>query len=150
MTELAHPPSPSTIRTWLFVHVIWTTAGRKTLLKRTLRKVLCAHLLKMGEEGGISVMAADGAEDHVHVLLRLHAVQNLLQVVRQLQAGSADWLRGTQMAPADFSWEDGFMAYSVSPSTLKQVQDFLDNQEQYHATRTLDHELDVFEKAGLA
>ena len=148
MTDPANSPSPSQVKAYLFVHIIMTTKGRQALLKRTPRKVLGAHLIKMGETSGISVLAADGHEDHLHVLVRLHAVQNLLQVVRQLQSGSADWLRGTQMVPADFSWEEGFMAYSVSPSALKQVQDFLDNQEQYHQGKSLDQELEGFEKAA--
>ena len=148
MTDPANSSSPSQVRAFLFVHLIMTTKGRQPLLKRTQRKVLCTHLLKMGESAGISVLSADGHEDHLHLLIRLHAVQNLLQVVRQLQAGSADWLRGTQTAPADFAWEEGFMAYSVSPSALKQVQDFLENQEQYHQGKSLDQELEGFEKAA--
>jgi putative transposase len=148
MTDPGTQPAPAQVRTFLFVHVIWSTKGRQPLLKRTLRKVLGAHMLKMSEAAGISVLAAEGHDDHLHLLVRLHAVQNLLQVVRQLQSGSADWLRGTQMAPADFAWEEGFMAYSVSPSALKQVQDFLDNQEQYHQGKTLEQELELFEKAS--
>lgn len=136
------------LTTFLYVHVIWSVAGRQPSLKRTLRKVLCAQLVKMGEEGGITVMAADGHDDHVHVLLRLHAVQHLMGVVRQLQSGSADWLRGTRMVPEDFAWDEGFMAYSVSPSAVRQVEEYLGNQEQYHQAKSLDQELEVFEKAG--
>ena len=138
------------LTTFLYVHVIWSVAGRRPLLKRTLRRVLCAHLVKMAEQLGISIISADGHDDHVHVLLRLHAVQHLMGVVRQLQAGTADWLRGTRMVPEDFAWDEGFMAYSVSPSAVKQVEEYLANQELYHQAKSLDQELEVFEKAGTA
>ena len=148
MTDQAATSPGSQVRTFLFAHVIWTVSGRRPLLKRTLRKVLCAQLVKMGEETGIGVMAADGHDDHVHVLLRLHAVQHLMGVVRQLQSGSMDWLRGTRMVPDDFAWDEGFMAYSVSPSAVKQVEEYLANQETYHQARGLDQELEVFGKAA--
>ncbi len=148
MTDRPPQPASLQVKTFLFIHVIWIIEGRRPLLKRSLLKVLAAHLLKIGEETSISIMSVDGAEDHLHILLRLHAVQNLLQVMRQLMSSSSDWLRTTQLVPADFNWQEGFMAYSVSPSAVKQVQDFLDNQEQYHRTRTLDIEWEVFEKAG--
>jgi len=148
MTEPGTISQGPQVRTFLYAHVIWSVSGRRPLLKRTLRKVLCAHLVKMGEEAGISVLAADGHDDHMHVLLRLHAVQHLMGVVRQLQSGSTDWLRGTRMVPDDFAWDEGFMAYSVSPSAVKQVEEYLAHQEQYHQAKGLDQELEVFEKAG--
>jgi REP element-mobilizing transposase RayT len=94
-------------------------------------------------------MAINGSTDHVHVLLHLHPAQNLAQVVRQLKAESAEWLNATQLIAAGMDWEDDYAAYSVSPSAVKQVSEYLERQDEYHKTKSLDAELEVFDKVHI-
>jgi REP element-mobilizing transposase RayT len=111
--------------------------------------VLFAHLQKHAEEKGTRILAVNGDMDHVHVLIHLHPAQNLAQVVRQLKADSAEWLNATQLIAAGMDWEDDYAAYSVSPSAVKQVAEFLERQEEYHKTKSLDAELTVFDKVQI-
>jgi REP element-mobilizing transposase RayT len=80
----------------------------------------------------------------MHVLIHLHAAQNLAQMVRQLKAESSEWLNATRLLNAPFEWEDDYSAWSVSPTVLRQVMEYFDKQEEYHRTRTLDQELEQF------
>jgi putative transposase len=130
----------------LYVHVIWTVRGREALLTRPVRRVLLAHLQKEGGEKGLRVLAAGGADDHIHCLLQLMPVQNLAQVTRTLRVLSADWLNEAKLLATEFAWEEEYFAYSVSPSGVKQVVDFIGKQEEYHQTKTLDHELERFKE----
>ena len=132
-------------RILLFIHVICITVERKPLLKKPVLAILSAFIKKNAEEKGIKVLIAQGAEDHLHLLIQLHSAQNLLQVVRSIQKDSADWLNGTTLIASGFEWEQEYAAYSVSPSGVKQVIDFLNKQEEYHKTKTLENELAVFD-----
>ena len=73
-------------------------------------------------------------------------VQNLAQVTRTLRVLSADWLNEAKLLATEFAWEEEYFAYSVSPSGVKQVVDFIGKQEEYHQTKTLDHELERFKE----
>ena len=95
------------------------------------------------------VIGVNGGTDHVHVLVQLHPAQNIAQVVRQLKADSAEWLNATQLISEGMEWEEDYAAYSISPSAVRQVLDYLDRQEEYHKTKTLDAELDVFSKVHI-
>ena len=130
----------------LYVHVIWCVRKREALLSKPVRRVLLAHMQKEGEEKGLRVIAAGAVEDHLHCLLHLLPSQNLLQVVKSLRALTADWLNETQLLGREFAWEDEYFAYSVSPSGIRQVTDYIGKQEEYHQTKTLDHELDRFKE----
>jgi putative transposase len=136
-------------KTHLYVHVLWAVRGRDPVLTKTIRTVLFAHLQKHAEEKGTRILAVNGDTDHVHALIHLHPAQNLAQVVRQIKADSAEWLNATQLIPAGMDWEDDYAAYSVSPSAVKQVADFLERQEDYHKTKSLDAELEVFDKVQI-
>lgn len=133
-------------KTYLFAHVIWAIQNKETQMSKPIRVVLFSHLQKMAEEKGIKILQVNGGADHIHVLLQLHPAQNLAQVIRLLKAESADWLNATHLLPAGFEWEEEYAAYSVSPSAVKQVTDYLDRQEEYHKTKSLEAELEVFEK----
>ena len=131
---------------YLFVHVIWTVKGRAALLTRPLRRVLFVHLQKDGEEKGLHVLAVNGVEDHIHLLLQLMPSQNLSQVVRSIRAGAASWINESKFLTTEVEWEENYIAYSVSPSGLKQQKEYIEKQEEYHKTKTIDNELEAFEK----
>jgi putative transposase len=131
---------------YLFVHAIWSVRLREPLLSKPVRRVLFAHIQKEGEEKGIRVLAVNGVEDHVHCLVQLLPSQNLSQVVRSIRTFSSGWLNETKLLAAPFEWEEDYVAISVSPSSLKQVTDYIGKQEEHHKSRTLESELEVFEK----
>jgi REP element-mobilizing transposase RayT len=131
----------------LYVHVIWTVRGREALLSKPVRRVMLAHLQKEGEEKGLRVLAAGGADDHIHCLLQLMPSQNLAQVTRSIRVLTADWLNEAKLLATEFSWEEEYFAYSVSPSGVRQVIEFIGKQEEYHLTKSLDHELERFKES---
>jgi putative transposase len=133
-------------RTFIFIHVIWTTADRSPVLKKPVRSVLFAFLRKTSEEKGIKIIALNGVEDHVHILVQLQPVQNLAQVVRSIKHDSSAWLNETSLLGEPFEWESAYAAYTVNPTGIKQVIEFIGNQETYHKSKPLESELAVFDK----
>jgi putative transposase len=131
---------------YLYVHVIWCVARREALLTRPVRRVLFTHMQKEAGEKGIKIVVMGGVEDHVHCLLQLMPAQNLAQVVRVIRSLSADWLNGNKLLTTAFEWEEGYAAYSVSPSGIAAVIDYINKQEEVHPARTLESELKIFEK----
>jgi len=129
---------------YLFVHVICTVQGREKLLAKPVRRILFAHMEKEGEEKGLRIVAANGVEDHMHLLIQLMPAQNLAQVVRSIKAASSAWLNENKLLAAPFEWEENYHALSVSPSSVKQVKDFIEKQEEHHKVKSLDAELEAF------
>jgi len=131
---------------YLFVHVICGVHGREKLLARPVRRVLFTHMQKEGEEKGIRIIAVNGVEDHIHLLVQLMPSQNLVQVVKSIKAASSGWLNENKLLPAPFEWDESYYALSVSPSSVKQIKDYIEKQEDHHKTKTLDAELEAFER----
>ena len=149
MTEPSiEPGSPPHVPVvvYLFVHLIMSVRGREALLIKPVRRVLLVHLQKDSGERGIKIVAAGGVEDHVHCLLQLMPAQNLTQVVKSIRTMSADWLNDNKLLASAFEWEEGYTAYSVSPSGVQQVIDYIGKQEEIHRSRTLESELESFDK----
>jgi REP element-mobilizing transposase RayT len=133
-------------KVYLFVHVIWSVVNRERLLTKPIRNILFSHIKQNAEEKGVNVMIANGVEDHMHCLLKLHPTQNLAQVIKLIKGESSHWLNETKLLQQEFEWQDGYAAYSVSPSAVKQVMDYIYKQEEHHKIRTLETELEVLDK----
>jgi putative transposase len=130
---------------YLFIHTIWSVHTRKPLLKKPVRMVLFPHMQKHAEENGTNIVTVNGVEDHVHCLIRMHPTQNLAQIVKGIKGESSQWLNDNKLLTEEFGWQDGYAAYSVSPSGVKQVTDYIYKQEEHHKTKTLEGELEVFD-----
>jgi putative transposase len=136
-------------KVYLFVHAFWSVCERAPLLIRPVRKVLFTALQKDAAEKGINMMAVNGVEDHIHCLVQLLPAQNVTQVVNSIRTSSSLWLNENKLLAEPFAWEEGYAAHSVSPSSVRQVIDFIGRQEEYHKTKTLESELEVFKAINL-
>ncbi len=81
--------------------------------------------------GGIS-LAINGMEDHVHVLTKLRADKSVSDVLRDLKANSSGWMHDVFPEMKDFSWQNGYGAFTVSVSQVDKVKMYIANQEKHH------------------
>jgi putative transposase len=84
---------------------------------------------------------AGGVADHVHLAIRLSRTVTIAQLIEKLKTSSSKWLK-TQIA--EFAWQRGYGAFSVSPSDLEALRTYIDTQQEHHKTRTFQEEYRAF------
>lgn len=89
--------------------------------------------------GGIA-LAINGMSDHVHILVKLRPDKALSDVLRDLKANSSGWMHDVFPDAADFSWQNGYGAFTVSASQIDGVKRYIADQERHHAARTFEEE----------
>lgn len=134
------------INTFIYIHAVWCTAGRQPSLSGVVRKVLFPYMKKNAEQKGIQLIAVNGAAEHVHCLFKLMPVQPVSEIIKQLKADSGNWLNDNKFLLHTLEWEDIYAAWSVSPSTIDKAMEYINRQEEYHLSKTLDEELAAFDK----
>ena len=77
----------------------------------------------------IMAIAVGGTEDHVHLLFHLPPKLALAKAVLLLKSNSSKWI-GEQ--GREFSWQEGYGAFSVSSSNLDAVIRYIQRQEEHH------------------
>jgi len=78
-----------------------------------------------------------GTQNHIHILVVLPSDIALSDAVRTLKANSSRWMRETDRL---FAWQEGYGAFSVSPSQLDKVKQYLANQPAHHRTHSFEQE----------
>ncbi len=134
----------------LHYHLIWGTKGQRPLIVSAWRPRLHAYLGGVARDMGAVAEAVNGVADHVHMLVGLRATHCLADVLRDLKRGSSAWVHAT-MGVKDFSWQDGYGAFTVSASARSTVAAYIAGQEQHHHKRTFQEEyVELLKLCGVA
>ena len=72
-----------------------------------------------------------GISDHVHLLVGLKATHCLADVMRELKKASSIWVHD-EIGNRDFAWQEGYAAFSVSPTTRNAVKGYIARQQEHH------------------
>jgi putative transposase len=118
-------------------HVVFSTKERMQLIRDDLQPRLWNYLGAIARNHGAYVLAVGGTENHVHILLAISAEVKLSEIVRTLKCNSSRWVRETKPL---FSWQEGYGAFSVSPSQLERVKEYIANQAEHHNKRSFEDE----------
>jgi putative transposase len=122
----------------LHYHVIFSTKGRRRIIAEPWREELHTYVGGIVRDLSAIPRSIGGPGDHVHILLGLKATHTLADVVRDIKRGASTWIHkhGVQK----FEWQEGYGAFTVSPSQLTKVQRYIANQIEHHGTKTFEEE----------
>ena len=118
-------------RIWL--HLVWTTAHRAKLLTEGFWEWALQAVPASLDEDGYLLKAVGGTDDHVHVLVRIRPDVKVSDVVSRLKGGWTFFMR-RQGAGPEFKWQDEYGAFSVSPDKVEEVERYVRNQVERHAS----------------
>ena len=128
---------PST-HTNLHYHIVFTTKERLPLIKDEWRSRLHSYLGGIVKHLEGVPLAIGGINNHVHLLVGLKSSHRLDYFVRDLKADSSKWIH-TELKEK-FEWQKGYGAFTVSPSAIESVRNYVLNQETHHRKKTFEFE----------
>ena len=134
----------------LLFHIVFSTKDRQRVIVPDIRPRLHAYLggIVNGMKG--TALTIGGIDDHVHLLASLHPTTNIADAVRLLKCNSSGWVHGEWPQRADFGWQAGYGAFSVSQSAVEDVTFYINGQEQHHRKMTFQEEfLLLLKKHGI-
>jgi REP element-mobilizing transposase RayT len=117
-----------------FIHCVFSTKDRRSLIPAVRAVELYAYLGGIARGEGFSLVAAGGTANHIHLLFLLPASYPLAGAVQKLKGSSSRWMGH------GFSWQEGYGAFSVSPSQVPVVKRYILNQEEHHRKRDFEQE----------
>ncbi len=90
-----------------------------------------------------------GTGDHIHLLVGLKATHTLADFMRELKKASSVWIHEEIRLPG-FHWQEGYAAFTVSPSAREAVREYIARQAEHHRKRSFREELvEMLAKAGV-
>jgi putative transposase len=123
----------------LWIHLVWSTKNREPILVSGLKHEVFKVINDIANDHEIYLDCINGVEDHVHLLVRLRTDQSVADIVKTIKGNSWEYFK--EIPEKYVTWQDGFAAFSVSPSQLKSVRNYIYNQEKHHKDKSFVDEM---------
>lgn len=130
-------------------HAVFCTKDRFPCIDASWRPRLHAYLGGSLRTVDAMPLAIGGTNDHVHLLFGLNTSHRFKDVMREIKRASSRWVH-QELNLQPFSWQEGYSAFTVSPTAVDSVRSYIANQEEHHRRKTFREELIKFlETAGI-
>lgn len=141
--------SHSLLKIW--IHGVFSTKNRIALITPVFEKELYNHIKqKLENDLDCIVRIINGVSNHIHVLFLLSPKFSVGDIFKNVKGESSHWINQSSFTKYKFAWQNGYGAFSVSESMVKEVEKYIANQKEHHKKMTYEEEVNLFiRKYGL-
>ncbi len=115
-----------------YIHIVFSTKHRAELIFPPYEQELHAYIGGVCKELECPVLTVGGFTNHIHILCMLSKKIALMTLVQKVKANSSKWIKTKDKKLANFFWQDGYGAFSVNPSKVDVVVNYIKNQHEHH------------------
>jgi putative transposase len=128
----------------LLIHVIFSTKDRRPIILDDFSHRLHEYLCGLAREEFGRAIKVGGTADHIHGLISIRTDIPVAHAMSRWKSLSTGWIHKSFAGSADFAWQAGYGAFSVSESQAPAVIAYIKGQAEHHARRTFKEEFVEF------
>ena len=129
-----------------YLHIVFSTKHRQEFIHPPIENELHAYLGGICNDLECQSIIVGGYTDHVHILCMLSKKIALMKLMEELKSHSSKWMKTKADNLSSFYWQDGYGAFSVNPSQVDTVINYIANQKEHHQKKTFQDEYRAFVK----
>ena len=134
----------------LFLHLVWATWDRLPLITPDIERRLYRNIESEAQKQGCTVLALNGTEDHVHLLVIFPTTITIADVLKHVKGVSSRFVNETLRPPAQFKWQGSYGAFTVSRWDVARIKEYIKRQKEHHRGGELVPELEeTFEEINI-
>jgi putative transposase len=130
----------------VYIHITFSTKDRQHLIDENIKESLFQYLGGICKGLECNPVQIGGHTDHVHILCLLSRKIAQMDLLEEIKKQSSKWIKTQGMSYSNFYWQDGYGVFSVNPTQINVVVDYIKNQEEHHKTISFQDELRAFLK----
>ena len=130
----------------VYVHITFSTKNRVNLIDDKIENVLYDYLGGICKGLECYPVQVGGHKNHVHILCQLSKKVAQMNLLEEVKKRSSKWIKTKGEEYKNFYWQDGYGIFSVDPSELDVVVEYIRNQKEHHKKRTFKDEFRAFLK----
>ncbi len=134
----------------IYIQVVFAVKGRQNLINKSHREDLHKYITGIVQKRKQKMLSVFCMPDHLHFLAGIQPSIAVSDLVRDVKAGSSNFINTNQWIKGQFNWQEGFGAFSYSRSQIDNVIKYILNQEEHHKKKTFKEEyLEMLQEFGI-
>ncbi len=126
----------------LYLHLVWATWDRLPLITPEIERRLHRNIESEARKIGGTVLVLNGTSDHVHLVVSFPTTVTIANLVKQVKGVSSHFVNETLRPEAQFKWQGGYGAFTVSRWDLPKIIRYVKRQKEHHEADDLWLELE--------
>jgi putative transposase len=121
----------------IYLHLVWATKGRTPIITPDIERALHRCIASEARNLGCTVLALNGMPDHIHLVVKIPGMLAASDLAKRVKGVSSTFARTDLAADGFFGWQDGYAAFSISPTDIQEVIGYVRNQKRHHSENKL-------------
>ena len=130
----------------IYIHIVFSTKHRQALIKDVIKDDLFSYIGGICRNLECHPVQICGYRDHVHILCLLSKKTTVVELLEKVKSHSSKWIKTKGNGFENFYWQNGYGAFSVNPSEIEVVKNYILNQEEHHRKKSFQEEFVAFLK----
>ena len=127
-----------------YIHIIFSTKNRHPFIDKNIKDELFSYLAGICKNNECTPIIVGGYNDHVHILCLMSQKIALMKLVEHLKTHSSKWIKTKGGQYENFYWQKGYGAFSVNPSQVEIVKNYIKNQQEHHRKKSFKDEYEAY------
>jgi REP element-mobilizing transposase RayT len=128
----------------LYIQIIFAVKGRQSLISPTWEDELFKYITGIVQKKGHKMLAINGVPDHIHFFIGMNPSCTISDLVREVKKCSNEFVKQNNLTNDNFSWQDGYGAFSYGKSDIDRVVKYIMNQKEHHKKQSFKEEFLLF------
>ena len=129
-----------------YIHIIFSTKNRQKLIHPPYEEELYSYLGGICKKKECIPIKIGGHLDHVHILCKLSKKVTLMNLLEEIKSHSSRWIKTKDKSLERFYWQDGYGSFSINPTQVDTVIEYIANQKEHHKHLSFQDEYRAFLK----
>lgn len=130
----------------VYTHIIFSTKHRENLIDEHIEIDLYNYIGGICKNFECNPVQVGGHKNHVLILCLLSRKIAQMDLIQHVKQGSSKWIKTRGKNYSKFYWQDGYGIFSVSPSSVDKVVEYIKNQHTHHESLSFKDEYRRFLK----
>ena len=130
----------------VYVHITFSTKNRHPSISDNVKQSLWAYIAGVCRALECLAIRVGGHSDHIHICCLLSKKITQVELLQEIKRKSSQWMKNQGEQHRNFYWQEGYGIFSVNPSEIEKVVEYIDSQCEHHKKHTFQEELLAFLK----
>jgi putative transposase len=125
----------------IYIHIVFCVKHRAKRIRPDWEDRLYKYIIGIVDNKQQKVIAVNGVEDHIHVLIRTKPVVRISEMAEVIKANSSKFINTELISDSNtFRWQSGYASFSVSPYFVDTIIRYIQNQKEHYAKKSFKEE----------